>query len=142
MTMKEMRYEGSRANKKYEGNGCAGEEVMVVVVGTSLLSLSPLEATRNIGRPVGRLPSHARPGLAGPDIKKTNVTIPLLSPRHVLPSGRPRRSPLTSSVRSSSIRLCRMSIESSLLSHSSFPNVASFSSVSSAVSGSNNRSDR
>lgn len=35
------------------GKVCAGEEVMVVVC-TSLLSLSPLEATRNIGRPVGR----------------------------------------------------------------------------------------
>jgi hypothetical protein len=79
------------------GNG-AGEEVMVVV-GTSRcslsLSLSPLEATRNLGRPVGRSVGSVgcpRASLAGPDFQslpyvKTkrhySVTV-TLSPCHIL----------------------------------------------------------
>lgn len=128
----------------------------------SLLSLSPLEATRDLGRPVVRSvfrsvgcprePKLGRPRLS---LVKKQTTIPLRSLCHPVIMSRPlptttgstgtrrhRRSPPTTSVRSSSIRFCRLSIESSRLSHSRFPNVASFSSVSPAVSGSNNRSDR
>lgn len=46
-----------------KGNGCVGEEVMVVGTSRCSLSLSSLEATRNLGRPVVR--SVGRSGSVG-----------------------------------------------------------------------------
>lgn len=94
MTMKEMRYEGSRAN--------GGEGVMVVVRHLSLLShfpfsLSPLEATRNLGRPVVRSVVRSvalARRLAGPDftqirLNSVTVTTVTMSPCHILSTLQP-----------------------------------------------------
>lgn len=130
---------------------------------SSLLSLSfccPVQARRNsrlvrsFGRSLGRL----RPGHKAASFRKKKFNIEkqrgyevtvTLSLRHtflpllpLLDSLLSTRMPLTTSCRSSSIRCCLFSIESNLLAHSKLPNVDSFSSVSSAVSGSHNASDR
>ena len=111
------------------------------LVGHSAHSVSVTRSLRPRARPQGQAKQMRHFGKK----KKKKVT---RSHRHallslpLLLSLLSTRIPLTTSCSSSSIRCCLFSIESNRLAHSKFPNVDSFSSVSSAVSGSHNASDR
>lgn len=131
-----MRYERARANQKYLEMVVTGEKVISRCCSLSRL----LSQSRRRGIPVFRAfgPSlgrcQATPSF--PAKKKqichghrSQVTLSSLEP--------PPRIRPTASTNSSSIRLCLSSIASNRLDNSNFPSVDSFSSVSSAVSGSN-----
>lgn len=112
------------------GNGCQRREVMV--------SRCPLRGI-SVGRPVGPSVGCVKADQARRHSIKTNDTIPSRHCHCHFPSP---RILLTISSRRSSIRFCPLSNAFNRLSHSKLPNVASFSAVSSAVSGSHDTSER